>query len=439
MTVQMNANRLDHGIDELCGVISCGYGPWSLFMQMIEFTQEANYVKLLRALTLNKSIECLSLAGSSTPESASDVACQALSEFFSKNNTIRFLDISGYDAKLDEGRLGRGFSTALSGLRSNTRLEHLRVRSQMLNVNIGDLAEAISANRTLHTLDCEGNEFNLSNFRHLVRHLEENTTIRYFSAFSDRDLSRTIQRSVDSALSATVAAPRRRSSVMSRFRNEKVQQNVGRPLVQQLKDGWDDAVQTLQRIMERNQMIFQEAQDDRRESSPHAYSKNTDGEVIFFKAFGGLALRAYESQRGRSRANSNALQEQSSAVSLTATTNRLQGLAIDQEPRDMRSYSLVSSDSAMSPATDSPSTGSAVPTPPELESPVDREYSLDSQQAPGAYGDGANDYDYDYTDGQDGDYGPDFGLEIRSHRRFWSDRIEEEENSVQVDHRSALA
>ncbi|CAM1505561.1 Fc.00g111980.m01.CDS01 [Cosmosporella sp. VM-42] len=439
LTVHMSANRLDEGIDELCGAISCGFGPDGLFMQMIDFAIEDNYIKLLRALTVNKTIECLSLAGCSTPGSASDTACQALSEFFSNNNTIRFLDVSGYDAKLDEGRLGRGFSKALSGLRTNTRLEHLRVRSQMLNVNIGDLAEAITTNRTIHTLDCEGNDFNLSNFRHLVKHLQDNTTIRYFSAFSDRDLSKTIQKSVENAISATT--PVRRASVIARFRHEKPQQTVGRPLVQQLKGGWDDAVQALQRVMERNQMIFQEGIDNQREASPHAAAKDKDNDVVFSKAFGGLALRSWESRRGRSRSSSTVPAQRSSTISLATSASRLQGLAIDPGTKIMRSYSLVSScDSVLSPATASPSTGSAMPTPPELESPVDKEYSLGNQITSKIMRDENLDYDYTYQESQEGDYGPDFGLEMRAHqRRFWSDEagcIEEEDKEFQFDSRT---
>lgn len=440
MIVHINASRLDAGIEDLCGAIACGFGPSGLFMQMIEFAQEANYVKLLQALTVNKSIQCLSLAGSSTPESASDIAVQALAEFFSKNDTIRFLDLSGYDAKLDEGRLGRGFSTALSGLCNNTRLEHLRVRSQMLNVNIGDLAEAISANRTLHTLDCEGNDFNLSNFRHLVRHLEENTTIRYFSAFSNRDLSCTIQKSVDNAISATT--PNRRGSVMLRFRHERSQPNISRPLVQQLKHGWDDAVETLQRIIERNQMIFQESVDSRRDSSPNLSSIINPVEAAFSKAFGGLALRAFESQRARTRSNSNTPPQRSSAVSLPVTASRFQGLSLEPGSRNTRSYSFVSTDSALSPATDSPSSGSAIPTPPELDSPIEKEFLLGNQDHPGVSSEeplGLNINDKPST--QEPDFGPDFGLEMRSQRRFWSDQndcIEEEDNSTQVENSSLI-
>lgn len=262
LTIHLNGNRLDEGIDDLCSAIANGYGPWSVFLQMIEFASEANYIKLLRALTVNKTIECLSLAGTATPDSASGVACQAVSEFFSKNDTVRFLDISGYDSKLDEGRLGREFSKALSGMRSNTRIEHLRVRSQMLNINIGDLAEAISGNKALHTLDCEGNDFNLSNFRHLIKHLEDSTTIRYFSAFSAQELSRAIRKSVETAGAPTPIM--RRSSVMARFRSEKVQPGTGKPLVQQLRDEWDAAVADLERVLQRNQQILldKEESDD---------------------------------------------------------------------------------------------------------------------------------------------------------------------------------
>ncbi|KAF7558668.1 hypothetical protein G7046_g5497 [Stylonectria norvegica] len=434
MTVHINANRLDDGIEDLCQAISCGYGPWSLFVQMIEFALESNYIKLLRALTVNKTIECLSLAGSSTPDSASDTACQAVSEFFSKNNTIRFLDISGFDAKLDEGRLGRGFSKALSGLRTNTRIEHLRVRSQMLNVNIGDLAEAISGNKALHTLDCEGNEFNLSNFRHLVRHLEDNTSIRHFSAFSDRDLAQTIQKSVNSAVSA--ATPVRRQSVISRFRPEKQQSVSSRPLVQQLKDGWEEAVQKLQHLLERNQQIFLKEEEAQRASSPPALYRNTDGEEVFCKAFGGLALRTFEHQKARSNSTSNTPQQRYSSISLATSTTRLQGTIPEAGSRVRRSYSMVSSDDASSPATDSPSTGSAAPSPPELESPIDKEYSLGNQQhaADIRTEQEPADHDYNYADGQDGD----FGLEIRMHRRFWSSQanaIEEEDGLVPVEER----
>ncbi|KAM5351530.1 hypothetical protein ACJ41O_004253 [Fusarium nematophilum] len=434
LTLCINGNRLDEGIDDLCAVISEGFGPWSLFLQMIEFALEANYIKLLRALTANTTIECLSLAGTATPDSASETACKALSDLFSQNNTIRFLDLSGFDAKLDEGRLGRRFSKALSGLRSNTRIEHLRVRSQMLNVNIGDLAEAISANKTLHSLDCEGNDFNLSNFRHLVRHLSDSTTIRYFSAFSDRDLTQTIQRSVDSAVAEATSA--RRQSMISRLRHDKAPQNTSQPLAQQLREGWEDAVQTQQEVLERNKLLFQEGEDGRNDPSQDGFMF-VDGEEDFAKAFGGLALRAFESKRAKSRRASHINPKRASMISLGPA--RLVGASVEPGARVSRSYSrsysIVSSEGGMSAAADSPSTGSAVPTPPELDSPVDKEYLLGNQQEPQMAHDGPLDYDdYTFADPQDAD----FGLELRAHRRFWSDEagcIEEEDNGIPADER----
>lgn len=247
MTVHINANRLDDGIGSLCDALASGYGPWSLFMQMIEFSYEESFVKLMRALTINKTIECLSLAGCATPDAVSSVACQAASDLFAKNETIRFLDISGYDSKLDEGRLGREFSRSLSGMKYNKRIEHLRVRSQMLNINIGDLAEAISGNQTLHTLDCEGNDFNLSNFWHLVKRIEGNTTIRHFSAFSESELSRTIQKSAD--VDVPVVAPRRSSGIFNKLKHEKAPVIVEKPLVQRLSDEWDAAINALNQVL----------------------------------------------------------------------------------------------------------------------------------------------------------------------------------------------
>ncbi|KAH6998507.1 hypothetical protein BKA56DRAFT_626898 [Ilyonectria sp. MPI-CAGE-AT-0026] len=430
MTVYINANYLDEGIDNLCEAISCGFGPWSLFVEMVEFSSEMSYIKLMRALTVNKTIECLSLAGTATIESASEETCEAISDFFSDNDTVRFLDLSGFESKLDEGHLGQDFSRALSGLRSNTRIEHLRVRSQMLNVNIGDLAEAISANKTLHSLDCEGNGFNLSNFRHLVRHMADNATIRYFSAFEDRDLLQTIQKSIDKAVQQA-ATSTRRQSMISIFRADKVPQNVSQPLTQQLREGWEDAAQTLQQILTRNRLLFQEGQDGRHELGEHVSLQDVVGDAVFSKDFGGLARRATESPRVTGRYGSGNLQKRASTISLATSMTRL---LPDSTTQGVRSYSFVSGDDAGSPAVDSQSTGSAIPTPPELESPVDREYSLGNQQDQGIGGEESPDYDYSFTDAQDAD----FGLEITAHRRFWSDEagcIEEEDNGIPVNER----
>ncbi|KAJ6446376.1 leucine rich repeat protein [Purpureocillium lavendulum] len=423
LTIHLNGNRLDEGIDDLCNAIANGYGPWSVFLQMVEFASEANYIKLLRALTVNKTIECLSLAGTATPESASGVACQAVAEFFAKNDTVRFLDFSGYDSKLDEGRLGREFSKALSGIRLNTRIEHLRVRSQMLNFNIGDLAEAISGNKALHTLDCEGNDFNLSNFRHLIKHLDDSTTIQYFSAFSAHELSRAIRKSVETA---SAAAPiMRRSSVMSRFRSEKVPVGTGKPLVQQLRDEWDAAVADLDRVLQRNQQLLRDKEESDDEAMMPPSGRQGDAENAFSSAFGGLARREFESRRSKGSQGSISPQRRPTSVSANPSSSDLVGQGI------ARPVSTVSSEAAVSPTTDGASTG-GIPSPPELESPSDKDFSLADVQralaAFGAFGD-SRDNNYTYTDAPDADG----GLQMKRFRRYWGSattRIDEEDGGA---------
>lgn len=381
-------------------------------MQMVEFTHEDSYTKLWRALMVNKSIECLSLAGSATPDDASDTACQAVSDFFENNTTVRYLDLSGYDAKLDEGRLGREFSKSLSGIRKNTRIEHLRVRSQMLNINIGDLAEAIAANNTLHTIDCEANDFNLSNFRHLIKHLEGNRTIQYFSAFSEQELQRVVNKSVDEA-GAAMSLPKRRASVLSRLRHERPAAPTTDPLVGHLKAEWDVAVQQLEKILARNRKLSDDAELEYAEDNPYARAEDA-ANAEFASDFGGLALREYESRRPSSpQARVNTGHGSGVDIAGLSLTGKIS-----------RSQSMVSSEAALSPVTDVGSFGSGIPTPPELESPDGKEYQSEGAQSPEP---GAEDGNYTYYHGNQDQ---DSGLLMKTQRRYFgdaADRIIEED------------
>jgi hypothetical protein len=286
----------------------------------------------------------------------------------------------------------------------------------MLDINIGDLAEAISGNKTLHTLDCESNDFNLSNFRHLVKHLEDNTTIRYFSAFSEQELARSVRKSVDVAGSVT---PTRRASVISRFRHDRSQSVGERPLVQQLKDEWDSASASLELILQRNQRAYQEASDSEGEASSHSSNERKQGESIFSTAFGGLALREYESRRAKGSQGFN-----SPRIGSISTSGGM-GASDEQTTRITRSYSVVSSEVAISPTTDGASSGSGLPTPPELDSPTEKEFKLSLSQVSQTLFDDFRDCNYIFTDVVDADQ----GLQMKTHRRFQSDpssRIDEE-------------
>ena len=422
ITFHLNGNRLDEGIEDLCGAIACGYGPWSLFVQMVEFNHEASYIKLWKALTVNKTIECLSLAGSSTPDSVSSKACEAVSDFFCHNDAVRFLDISGYDAKLDEGRLGKEFSRSLGGIRSNTRIEHLRVRSQMLNFNIGDLAEAISCNKTLHTLDCEDNDFNLSNFRHLVKYIGKNMNIRHFSAFSAQELNRSVRKSIPSINSGS-ATPSRRVSVMSRFRPEKPQIGGDKALVQQLKGEWDDAIAELELVLERNRQTYEESKYNADDDDSGSSINNRDGEETFSASFGGLAFTEYESRRTKHSSTSGTPTHRMSASGSTASLQDLHNLPTRFAGMVVRSNSTVSSE-AMSPTSGSGS-GSPNQTPSEGSSPRDGMFPSIPEAAIGYSGESH----YVYTDNSFADS----GLQMKPFRRPWADsvsRIEEEDDDI---------
>lgn len=420
MAVHLNANRPDEGIDDLCRAVACGFAPWSLFMQMVEFALETNFIKLLRALTVNKSIECLSLAGMAMADAASSTACQAIADFLSTNNKVRFLDISGYDSKLDEGRLGMGFSRALSGMKFNTRIEHLRVRSQMLNANIGDLAEAVSANKTLHTLDCEGNDFNLSNMRHLIKHLEDNCTIRQFSAFSDPELSRTIRKSM---YAAGTALPVRRSSMMLRFRHEKPQNGTGMPLVQELKDEWDGVVADLERLLRNNREAFAKNGDDDADFASHAQWRDSDAECDFSSAFGGLARKEFEFWRAKGFRGSTSPQRRPVPESITPAAGGDGAGEVGGRPS-----STVSSDVGISPSTDGASMAD-MPSPLELESPTDGEFGLEKGLNTITVIDEAPYSNWTFCEG----YDVDDGLQMKSYPRHVGatpSRIEEEEGAA---------
>ncbi|OAA74630.1 leucine rich repeat protein [Akanthomyces lecanii RCEF 1005] len=412
MEVYMNSNRIDDGIADLCDAISAGLGPWCLFLQMIDFAREESYVKLLRALAQNTSIKCLSLAGTSTPDAASETACQAVFDFLAKNNTVRYLDMSGFDSKLDEGRLGRGFSRALGGLRHNTRIEHLRVRSQMLNINVGDFAGALGVNKTLRTVDCSSNDLTLSNLRYLITHLEGNTSIRNFSAFLDQELGRTMEKSISDA---TTTAPVKRPSMMSRFRHEKTSQpQQGPTLIQELRSEWDHAIFQLQCITDENLRNHVEAMTSDAASTSQA---SLEGESMFAAAFGGLAA---DDLAGLKIVTSRRSDDETQRMSLHTRTDSSRSTA-------GRPDSVGSSEAAASPSSEAGSSESGAATPLDVDYGVETGPGLQNgQEQWTVYGD-SPEHNYTYADGQDADV----GLQMKRYRRFQgdpTDRIEEEDH-----------
>lgn len=182
--LHISGNPLEDGIEDLCRAISSTPGPAGLHMDMVEFREEASFVALMKALSVNRNISFLSMAGTA-PMPPADApcgveVCEALEGFFASNTSVRFLDLSGYSGKLDEGQLGKGFARALRGLASNSTLTHLRIRNQNLHDDVGTLGSVIRLNSTLRMVDCQDNSWNLTSIQFLARSLRLNRSVVEF-------------------------------------------------------------------------------------------------------------------------------------------------------------------------------------------------------------------------------------------------------------------
>ncbi|KAL0930892.1 leucine rich repeat protein [Colletotrichum truncatum] len=372
LVCSINGNYIENGLEDLTSAIAYNFGPTSLFMEMIEFRDEDNYISIIKALSLNRTIRLLSLVGTSTPGQVSEDACLAVSDFFATNESIQYLDFSGYSAKLDEGQLGLGFSRSLSGLASNKTLLHLRIRNQKLNMNIGDLAEAIHMNQTLRTLDVQENSFNLSNLSHMVRSLEQNTSIQEFCPFSRSELNRAIKSSVQNVGMPTgqpAVRARRASKVLSKatFDNFAMEMDKNNALMQNLKDEWTTRTAQIDKILERNRTLAYEVEMARLQwempEDPEADWIAHDLSIIF----GGLAAKAMKKRP-------TPMDTPGFRGSMLAAGYRGSMMFGANTPplEQWEDYGLkaaphhVSSEEVMdSPATENASGSSSLPTPPE--------------------------------------------------------------------------
>ncbi|GKT46647.1 uncharacterized protein ColSpa_06828 [Colletotrichum spaethianum] len=303
MTCSISGNYLETGTEALSAAIADNFGPTSLFMDMIEFQNEENYIKIIKALSLNRTIRLLSLVGTSTPGQVSEEACMAVSDFFATNQSVQYLDFSGFSAKLDEGQLGLGFSRSLSGLAENTALRHLRVRNQKLNLNIGDLAHAIHLNQTLSTLDVQENNFNLSNLSHMVKSLDQNSSIQEFCPFSRSELNAAVKSSVQNVGMPTsqpsTARARRASKVLSKatFENFAMEMDKNNALMQNLKDEWSVKTAQIDHVLERNRTLALEKEMARMQWDPQEEGQEDWITLELSNVFGGLAVKAMKTRR----------------------------------------------------------------------------------------------------------------------------------------------
>ncbi|KAI1282455.1 hypothetical protein F5Y07DRAFT_240183 [Xylaria sp. FL0933] len=172
----LNGNPLETGSTDWIDLIHGNEAPTKLHLDMIPFQHESTFNNLLTALSHNKTIKFLSMVGTGPPGRVSSRTSDLLSQFFRTNNTLEFLDLSGYSGKLEDGHLGWGLSGALSGLRDNTSLRQLRLRNHDMGAaeDLTELCRIIVANKGLAMLDIQHNNFDHHQFGELVQALNHN-------------------------------------------------------------------------------------------------------------------------------------------------------------------------------------------------------------------------------------------------------------------------
>ena len=198
--LHISSNPLEQEIDHLVQALNSVWGGrFGLHLNMVEFQDEDNYVELINALAANPLIDYLSLVGTApvpmTDDVCGDKTVAALERFFEQNQSVRYLDLSGYCGKLDDGQLGKGFGRALRGLANNKTLTHLRIRNQRLHDSTGTLGSAVQVNQTLLYLDCGDNGFNATSLRYMSKSLESNKTLLAYP-FSQHELEEMLMRCV---------------------------------------------------------------------------------------------------------------------------------------------------------------------------------------------------------------------------------------------------
>ncbi|CAK1365602.1 unnamed protein product [Cercospora beticola] len=174
------------GLEKVTQAISNSLTPSHLSMRSIEYKEESQFRKILKALTVNKSIRCLDISQTGLPGDASDDTCAAIAKLLAKNETIIELDISGDDSRLATSKFGPGINEALKGLKDNTSLQVFKVEKQKLGIRgASTLAEVLRLNRTLLELHCDNNEIPLHGLTDLVNALTDNTVLVFLPAMND--------------------------------------------------------------------------------------------------------------------------------------------------------------------------------------------------------------------------------------------------------------
>ncbi|KAI6091161.1 RNI-like protein [Hypoxylon rubiginosum] len=193
--LSLSENPLEVGSTDWIDLIHGNEAPRMLHLDMIQFQHESNFNRLLKALAQNKTMEFLSMVGTGPPNRASSKTSELLSEFFESNDTLRFLDLSGYSGKLEDGHMGWGLTGAMGGLRQNSTLRQFRVRNHDIGAaeDLSELCRVLASNKGLTMFDCQHNNFNHHQFAKIVHALSFNHQMISFP-LSDADREYAVQK-----------------------------------------------------------------------------------------------------------------------------------------------------------------------------------------------------------------------------------------------------
>ncbi|RYP50431.1 hypothetical protein DL768_004023 [Monosporascus sp. mg162] len=246
--LSLNENPLETGSIDWIDLIEGNEAPRMLHLDMIEFLHQSNFHRLLTALTRNKTIEFLSMVGTGPPAGANSEMSEALFKFFKENDTLRFLDLSGYSGKLEDSQMGWGLSGALSGLMQNASLRQLRIRNHDLGAaeDVTELCRVLATNEGLAMLDCQNNNFNHHQFGKLVHALRQNHRLISFP-WSDADLDCALQQEKRIFMKSLSQPGKPPPSSLSKSAESRL---AG--LLKWLKEYWESEAKKAEDIIQRN-------------------------------------------------------------------------------------------------------------------------------------------------------------------------------------------
>ncbi|KAJ8113987.1 hypothetical protein ONZ43_g5012 [Nemania bipapillata] len=188
------------------------------------------------------------MVGTGPPDRVTSKTSDLLSNFLGTNDTLKFLDLSGYSGKLEDGQLGWGLSGALGGLKDNTTLHQLRLRNHNMGAaeDLSELCRIIKANKGLAMFDIQHNDFDHHQFSKLVQALSYNQQLISFPT-SDADREYAVSKE-----KRLLSKTQRRPTIKAHERLTKSAESRLDGVLTGLHKQWDSEATKVKEILERN-------------------------------------------------------------------------------------------------------------------------------------------------------------------------------------------